>query len=157
LKLTANGGLSVLLADESAHCEPEKLPNHLNLNIIAAGPLPPYPAELLGSAGMKRLMEEWRNSYDAVVIDSPPVLPVTDAQLLEEMADATILIARAGQTARVTLQRAYSLLASHAKDPENPNVGIVLNNVPVRSAAYRGYYGYYGSAGYEYRAGRSAE
>ena len=102
---------------------------------------------------MMSLMDQWRKSYDFIVIDSPPVLPVADAQLMEEMADATILVARAGQTARVTLQRAYNLLATHAKNPENPNAGIVLNNVPIRSAAYRGYYGYYGSTKYEYREG----
>jgi succinoglycan biosynthesis transport protein ExoP len=157
LNLNAGSGVSALLADESAQFEPEALPGHPNLDIIASGPIPPYPAELLGSPRMRSLMEEWRKSYDFVVIDSPPVLPVTDAQLLEELADTTILVARSGKTARLTLQRAYNLLASHAKDPDNPNVGIVLNCVPLRSAAYYGYHGYYGGSRYEYREGGRAE
>ena len=153
MKLTAKSGLSALLADESAQCQPGVLPDQSNLNVVAGGEIPPYPAELLGSARMKTLIEEWRSHHDFVVIDAPPVLPVTDAQLLQEMADATILVARSSQTARVTIERAFNLLHAHAKDPDNPNVGILLNDIPPRSAAYYGYYGYYGGTKYEYREG----
>ena len=91
---------------------------------------------------MNFLMSEWRQAYDFVVLDCPPVLPVTDTQYLESMADATFLIARAGTTTKIALRRSYQLLLRHAKNQQNPKVGVVLNFISVRSAAYYGYYGY---------------
>ena len=85
-----------------------------------------------------------------IVMDCPPVLPVSDVQLLESLADATILVARTGFTSRVALNRAYQLLYPHVKDPATPAIGIVLNFVSQQSAAYYGYYGYYGNKKYEY-------
>jgi len=71
-------------------------------------------------------------------------------QLLESLADATILVARAGLTSRVSLNRAYQLLYPHVKDPGTPAIGVVLNSVSQQSAAYYGYYGYHGNKDYEY-------
>lgn len=144
------GGLSVLLTDLDAVMEPVVNSNHPNLFIMPGGPVPPYPAELLGSDRMRSLLSDWEKDYDFIVLDCPPVLPVTDALVLEGLADATILVVRAGFTSRVSLSRSYSLLYQHAKNPALPTVGIVLNFVAPRSAEYYGYYGYYGSKGYEY-------
>jgi Mrp family chromosome partitioning ATPase len=102
---------------------------------------------------MQTLMEEWRAEFDFIVVDSPPVLPVVDSQLLEELADATVLLARVGFTTRAALQRAYKLLLMHRKDPARPAIGVLLNFVPRRSSAHYGYYGYYGSKKYEYQQG----
>ena len=143
-------GLSVLLSDQSARFEPVLFPQQPNLDLLFAGPTPPYPAEMLGSARMKQLMEEWHKDYDFVLIDSPPVLPVTDAQILAAYADAVVLIVRVGVTSRVAAKRATSLLIPHAKNPDSPNVGVVVNSISTRSAAYYGYYGYYGGQKYEY-------
>src|ERR1700744_1109347 len=144
LGLEGQDGLSVLLSDRDAGSSIHTTPNNPNLHLIPGGPVPPYPSELLGSQRMHTLMQEWREEFDFIVVDSPPVLPVTDAQLLEEMADATVLLARAGITTRAALERAYKLLLMHRKDPERPAIGVLLNFVPLRSAAYYGYYGYYG-------------
>ena len=153
LGLEGTDGLSVLLSDREAAAGILPAPNNPNLYFLPAGPAPPYPADLLGSPRMHSLMEEWRAEFDFIVVDSPPVLPVTDAQLLEEMADATVLLARVGVTTRAALGRAYNLLLTHRKDAARPAIGVLLNFVTRRSSAYYGYYGYYGGKKYEYQQG----
>ncbi len=153
LGLQRTDGLSVLLSDREAATAILPAANNPNLYLLPAGPTPPYPAELLGSPRMHTLMDEWRAEFDFIVVDSPPVLPVTDAQLLEEMADATVLLARVGFTTRAALERAYKLLLTHRKDQARPAIGVLLNFVARRSSAYYGYYGYYGGKKYEYQQG----
>ncbi len=153
LGLQQTDGLSVLLSDREAATAILPAENNPNLYLLPAGPTPPYPAELLGSPRMHTLMDEWRSEFDFIVVDSPPVLPVTDAQLLEEMADATVLLARVGFTTRAALERAYKLLLMHRKDQARPAIGVLLNFVARRSSAYYGYYGYYGGKKYEYQQG----
>jgi capsular exopolysaccharide synthesis family protein len=150
LGLSGSDGLSDLLSNPKATVAPQMLPDHLNLHCMPAGSVPQYPSELLGSERMKFLVREWRADYDFIVLDCPPVLPVTDTQYLEGLADATFLVARAGATSKIALQRSYQLLFRHVKDPQNPRIGVVLNFISLRSAAYYGYYGYYGDAKYEY-------
>lgn len=153
LGLEGTDGLSVLLSDCDATSGMMAVPNNPNLTLLPGGPIPPYPAELLGSHRMHSLMDEWRTEFDFVVLDSPPVLPVVDAQLLEEIADATVLLARVGYTSRAALERAYKLLLMHRKDTARPAIGVLLNFVSRRSSAHYGYYGYYGGRKYEYQQG----
>jgi capsular exopolysaccharide synthesis family protein len=153
LDLPGTGGLSVLLSDRESENSILPVPDNPDLYLLPGGPTPPYPAELLGSPRMHALMDEWRSEFDFIVLDSPPVLPVTDAQLLEEMADATVLLARVGQTTRAALERSYNLLLTHRKDVARPAIGVLLNFVARRSSAYYGYYGYYGGKKYEYQQG----
>jgi capsular exopolysaccharide synthesis family protein len=143
--------LSTLLSDRDAASGMIAVPNNPNLQLLPGGPVPPYPAELLGSHRMQTLVEEWRGEFDFIVLDSPPVLPVVDSQLLEQMADATVLLARVGFTTRAALERAYKLLHMHRKDPARPAIGVLLNFVAPRSSAHYGYYGYYGGKKYEYQ------
>jgi succinoglycan biosynthesis transport protein ExoP len=153
LGLEGTGGLSTLLSDHEAADGLLTVPDNPNLYLLPAGPVPPYPAELIGSQRMHTLVEQWRTEFDFIVLDSPPVLPVTDAQLLEEMADATVLLARVGFTTRAALARAYKLLLVHRKDLARPAIGVLLNFVPSRSSAHYGYYGYYGGKKYQYQQG----
>jgi capsular exopolysaccharide synthesis family protein len=153
LKLSTKGGLSTALSDRSSKIHPEVLAGQPNLAILPAGPVPPYPSELLGSAPLLSLFEEWRREFDFIVVDSPPVLPVADAQILIAQADATILVARIGTTTRIGLRRSYGLLLQHAKDPAQPAIGILLNGIISRSGAYYGYYGTYGYKSYYTREG----
>jgi len=148
LGLHTNSGLSVLLANHSSDVAPEALENQPGLYVMPAGPTPPFPSELLGSPTLHALIKRWRQEFDFVVIDSPPVLPVTDVQILVAVADSTVLVARAGSTTRVGLQRAYSMLVQHVKDQSQPSIGVLLNGVATRSAAYYGYYGTYGYKNY---------
>lgn len=108
-----------------------------NLTILPAGPIPPQPAELLGSSVMKEHIARWREEFDHVVIDSPPCLSVTDAVVLSPAADRIILVARSGKTTKIVLRRACDLLTQ-----VNARVmGIVLNALNTHST--EGYY-YYG-------------
>jgi polysaccharide biosynthesis transport protein len=153
LGLEGTDGLSTLLSDHEATDVIRQIPNHPNLYLLPGGPIPPYPSELLGSNRMQSLIEQWRAEFDFIVVDSPPVLPVTDSRLLAELADATVLLARAGLTTRLGLERAYKLLLPHVKNPATPALGVVLNCIAPNSAAHYGYYGYYGSKKYQYGEG----
>jgi non-specific protein-tyrosine kinase len=119
---------------------------------MPAGPVPPFPAELIDSARMENLLQEWQAQFDFIVIDSPPILPIADARSLSSLAEATVLVARAGRTTRVALLRAYEILLKHAKDKRVPSIGVVLNGVSLHSAGYYGFYGYYGDKNTAYYA-----
>src|ERR1700730_11705279 len=108
-----------------------------NLWIMPAGPIPPQPAELLGSSVMKDHITRWRNEFDHIIIDTPPCLSVTDALGLSPEGDRVILVARSGKTTKAALRRACDLLLQ-----VNARImGIVLNALDLRSGdAY--YYTY---------------
>jgi Mrp family chromosome partitioning ATPase len=114
------------------------------LSAILAGSSPAYPAELLGSEHMQALVSKWSASYDYVLMDSPPVLAVTDAHILGRLADTTLLIARHGCSTQKSLERAYQTL----HDVEGRNVGIVVNGVHRHSASFSEFYGYNGTRYY---------
>lgn len=81
-----------------------------NLTVLAAGPLPPNPSELLGGTAMAQLMAELRTMFDRIVIDTPPLIPVTDAAVLSSVADGTLLVTRHGRTNRAQLAAAAQSL-----------------------------------------------
>lgn len=112
------------------------------LHVLGAGRVPPNPSELLGSNAMKRLLEDL--SREAVVIvDSPPLLPVTDASVLSTHADGVLVVAKAGKTSIEDLKKATDRLAR-----VNGHVlGVVLNQVP-RTSTSAGQYGYYSDTYY---------
>jgi polysaccharide biosynthesis transport protein len=109
---------------------------------LRAGPLPAFPAELLDSERMRSLLETWKLEFDHIVLDSPPLLAVTDAAVLSHMVDFTLLVARPGFTSSKALKRAYDSIEQH--DQATP-AGVVLNAVDRESASYNDYYGYSGS------------
>ncbi len=110
-----------------------------NLSVITAGPMPPNPAELLSSEPITGLFEELRRRFDFIVMDSPPAITVADAMILAAHADGVILVAHGGVTTRESLRHTRKLLASAGARM----IGVVLNNVDIRSADYRYYYSYY--------------
>lgn len=117
------------------------------LFVIPSGPFPPNPAELLGSRRMRETLEVLRGRYDYILIDSPPVLPVTDAVLLATMSDGVVLVVRGQQTpAEVAVKSRDRLAYGRAKI-----LGVVLNDVDVTRGDYghylRYYYSYYAEAG----------
>jgi succinoglycan biosynthesis transport protein ExoP len=113
------------------------------LHIIASGPLPPNPSELLASQHMAALLAELRRHYDTVLIDTPPLLPVTDAAALAPSTDGAILVCRFRSTRREQLVRAVDALeAVSAK-----LLGTVFTMVPTSGpGAYAKYNGYYRAA-----------
>ena len=122
-----------------------------DLHVLASGAIPPNPAELLQSQHMADLLAELRRRYSTIVIDAPPLLPVTDAALLAAQTDGALLVVRHGKTTRDQLSGAHERLASVGAKP----LGVVLNMVPRKRGGAYGYgYGYgYGYAPEEAKAG----
>jgi succinoglycan biosynthesis transport protein ExoP len=135
--IKSRGGLSTLISgSDKVDDVVLPCPEVPNLWILPAGPIPPQPAELLGSAIMKDYIARWRDVFDHVIIDTPPCLSVTDAVLLSPEADRVILVARSGKTTKAALRQACDLLLQvNAKV-----MGIVLNALDRHSAD--GYYQY---------------
>ena len=124
-----------------------------NLEIITSGPKPPNPAELLGSNKMKEFLDNVREGYDVVIIDAPPILPVTDAAVLSQYVDGVILVAGYGLT---TFDAAIQAKASLQK--VNARIlGVVLNGVPTdkRGGYYYYYYYYYDEYGRKHKRKKS--
>ncbi|MDX1615911.1 MAG: CpsD/CapB family tyrosine-protein kinase, partial [Candidatus Promineifilaceae bacterium] len=109
------------------------------LRVLTAGPLPPNPAELLGTERMAAIAASLAKGADYVVYDSPPLLAVTDAAVLSRQADATLLVVEAGRTAAPTLQQA----AAQLRAVEANLAGAVLNRVGPGRGYYHYYNGYY--------------
>lgn len=109
------------------------------LDVLASGPLPPNPAELVGSQRSKIVFEELSREYDYVVVDSPPILPVTDACVLSQWVDGTVVVVRAGRTRRPDLSFALGQLAGVGASV----LGTVVNGASGMAGTYQ--YKYYGS------------
>ncbi len=93
---------------------------------------------------MRELLGQWRSEYDFIVLDSPPVLPVTDAVLLAQHSDVTLLLARHRHTPRQALRRGIDALQRQSSP--HAAIGIVLNDVARDSAEFHEYFGYPGGA-----------
>ncbi len=113
-----------------------------NLSMLCGSEIAPFPSELLGSARMEQLLSEWRSAYDIIVLDSPPVLPVTDAVLLSRHSDATLLVARHRQTTHQALRRGIETL--QRQSTSRGAIGVVLNDVAPGSGDFYQYFGYEG-------------
>jgi polysaccharide biosynthesis transport protein len=141
--LSPEGGLSTVLSGMTTELVIHRPAELGELSIIGPGPVPPDPSELLGSDTFLRYLSQWREEYDFVVLDSAPVLPVTDSVSVSRLVDTTILLARAGLVRREQVRRCYSLLA-HG---DAHNLGIILNGMSSSDSSYYDYYGYYGRSG----------
>jgi non-specific protein-tyrosine kinase len=105
------------------------------LRLLASGPLPPRPADILGSRRMEAVIARLRDEADIVLFDTPPVVAVTDAAVLATRMDGVLLVFQAGKTSRERGRQARQIL-----DKVKANiVGVVLNNAQVEEG-----YGYYG-------------
>jgi capsular exopolysaccharide synthesis family protein len=110
-----------------------------HLTIIAAGGTPPNPSELLGSKAMRRLLEKLADTGYTVIIDAPPLLPVTDAAVLTASADGALVVVSAGQTVDSQLGAALASLNA----VQGHTLGVVLNKVSPKSLDSVEYGGYY--------------
>lgn len=116
--------------------------------IIPSGPVPPNPAELLHTERFSLLLRELSEKFDRVVIDSPPLGPVTDAAIISTQVDGVVMVAKSGATRRAAIKAAWRQL----KEIGARVLGTVLNNVSAkRSYGYYNYY-YYRKRGYGYYA-----
>lgn len=119
------------------------------LNILTSGPIPPNPAELLGSDQMRRLLAVLQENYTHVVVDSPPVSSFTDGVLISTMVDGVLLVVHGGKSSRHIVRRSKQLL----NDVGAKIFGVVLNNINLQSHDYYYYQSYYGQKYYEKEAG----
>lgn len=109
------------------------------LSLLPCGPRPPNPSELLQSHSMELLIKELRESFDIVLLDAPPLLPVTDAALLAAQADGLLAVVRHGKTTRDQLRHALERVESVGAKC----VGVVINLAPAKKSSAYGYgYGY---------------
>lgn len=136
----------------------QTVPEIPNLDVLPSGPVPPFPTEMLSSDTMRELLERLGQTYTHIVIDSPPILSVTDGVILSRFVDAVVLVLRHGKSSKHIVQRARDLLIRSGA----PMAGIVLNAVDLNSPDYYGYYGYsgysYGSADAEsWTTGKGSE
>ncbi len=144
-------GLTNLLigdADVRETIRPNVLPN---LDFLPSGPFPPNPSELLNSKAMGRLIEELEQRYDQIVIDSPPVLAVTDAAVLAVHTDGAVLVLRSGETEQRTAERAVEQLRRVGVKV----FGAVLNEVSAATRDESYYLQYYYSYSPSPGGGRS--
>jgi capsular exopolysaccharide synthesis family protein len=131
-----NPGLTTMLVQDSALAEPPLVATPVgNLWLLPSGPLPPNPAEILGSRRMEEVVTALQSRADIILFDAPPVIAVTDAAVLGTKVDGVLLVVRAGKTRREHALRARELL-------ERVNVhlvGAVLNDAPP-DQSLGGYY-----------------
>lgn len=132
-------GLSDYLFKNVAFEDIVKKTQQENMWFIPSGTIPPNPSELLGSVQMKNFLADMRNKYDIIVLDSPPFITVTDAEILFNMTDGTILVAQANKTPFEAFVKSYIRLSSI--NPHNL-LGAVLNNFNFKTS-YGYYYNYY--------------
>lgn len=136
-------GLTSVLAQQGADRPlPAPLPELPTLHVLPAGPRPPNPAEVLASRRMEDQLHKWLQEYDRIVIDTAPLLAVSDTQAIAVLADTVVLVARAGTTRKRALTRARDLLFR----VNAPIAGVVVNDVNMRLESFYTYrYGTYGS------------
>ena len=138
------GLTSVLTGSATLNEAVQRIPELPELDILVSGPVPPFPTEMLSSTAMQSLLEEARGIYTHIVMDSPPLLSVTDSIVLARDADAVVLIVRQGKSSKHALRRTRDLLMRSGARI----TGVALNAVDLNSPEYASYYGYYGYSGY---------
>ena len=142
LHLLGSVGLSTVISGGAPLDEVLQQTRFPRLTFLAAGPIPPNPSELLGSLATKKLLKDLRAQFDYVIIDSAPLLAVTDSAILANDADGALVIVRAGKTRRDQLAHAVGMLS----DVGATVLGAVLTMMPTRvGGAYSYNYSYYGS------------
>jgi succinoglycan biosynthesis transport protein ExoP len=134
------GLTTAILGEDSMENLIQAVPGTDNLWLLPSGPTPPNPAELLNGARAQQIFAQLRATFDLVLIDSPPVLPVTDAVVLSKDVDATLLIVAAFRTRSGDLHRAAEKLAQ----VDARVVGVVLNEATRQGSGYYSNYGRHG-------------
>jgi Mrp family chromosome partitioning ATPase len=137
LETDPTAGLSTLLTGMPDHGASVVIPVHEvpGLFLIPAGPLPPYPAELLASHRMADFVELWESQYDLVLLDAPPVLQVTDPVILSSMVDSVLLMAWHQKTPLSALEKSYRML-EEVHSTNGRKINIVVNGVKEQSISY---------------------
>jgi protein-tyrosine kinase len=136
-KLDNTRGLTTALVEDLAFAELARPTDVPNLSILPSGPLPPNPAELVGSHRMRESLQAAAEAFDLVLCDSPPLMAVGDAAALAAQCDGVIFVIRVGKTAHDVLRR----VVDNIETVKGRILGVVLNRADARRDGY--YYSYY--------------
>jgi capsular exopolysaccharide synthesis family protein len=128
---------SVIVEQGDVFAAIKRVEGHPHLSVLSAGPTFPNPSEVLSSEGMKTVLASLRDKFDAVIIDSPPIMPVSDPLVLSGLVDGVVLVARGGSTSRAIAKKACQSL----EKMQAHIIGVVMNNVKIPKGTY-GYYYY---------------
>ncbi|MBT3202055.1 MAG: polysaccharide biosynthesis tyrosine autokinase [Phycisphaerales bacterium] len=149
-KMDGEVGMSNVLAGRSELSDAIQLNGVQNLSVLPCGPTPPNPSEMLNSQAFLDVLEKIKDEYDHIIIDSPPVMPVTDSRILAAVCDQTILVIRAEKSTRKAAEHASEGLRSVGARI----LGVVVNAVAARKGGYGYGYGYGYGSGYGYGYGQ---
>jgi protein-tyrosine kinase len=133
-------GLTTALLENLPIAEVAQPTSTPSLSVVTSGPLPPNPAELVGSRRMRDLLDSAEAAFDLVVCDSPPVIAVADGIALAAQCDGVVLVVRAGTVAHQVIRRC----AEHIESVKGRILGVILNSVDLRRDGYYHYYRHYG-------------
>jgi capsular exopolysaccharide synthesis family protein len=136
--LSNSKGLSNLLIGQFKFDEVAQKYND-NMCILTSGTVPPNPSEMLASKKMKQFLDEAKKIFDFIILDTPPVVAVTDAQLLSTMVGGVLLVVAAGQAEIGAAEKAKELL----NNVKANIIGVVLNKAEITGGKKYGYYHYY--------------
>jgi len=146
------GFTSVLLGNDSLQAVVQQVPGIANLKVVASGPVPTNPSELLLSDRAASVITALQSQCDLLLIDCPPVLPVTDAVAMSQRVQGTIVVVAAGATGRRELRRTIEVL----RQVNAPLLGTVVNGITRGDSGYGYGYGYGDGYGYGYEEGGEA-
>jgi non-specific protein-tyrosine kinase len=135
MNLKDSDGVSSILVDPEADVISST--DIVGLSVVPSGAIPPNPAELLGSSGMRRWIERSLENFDLIILDTPPVLSVADTRILATVADGVLLVIDPGQTTRRMVRQARLAI----ENVGGRVLGIMLNRDVMRGEGY--YYNYY--------------
>jgi succinoglycan biosynthesis transport protein ExoP len=139
-------GLSNLILGEDDYDSVIKATDIPNLYVLPCGTVPPNPAELLMTKRFEQVLADLKKRFTRIILDSPPLGPVTDAVVLSRRVDGVVLVCRAGKTLRDELKRS----SEQIRDVGGQIVGVIVNEFdPSSVGSYYGYYGYYGYSSQE--------
>ena len=141
-------GLSSVLSSELTESDvlgSIQLDEKTNVSVMTSGPIPPNPAELVGSDQMAKLLKLFQKHFDHVVIDSPPITSFTDGVLIASVVDGVILVVQSNRSSRQVVRKARQLI----QDVGAKIFGVVLNNVDLNSQENYYYQSYYHREGYD--------
>ncbi|MFF2446736.1 CpsD/CapB family tyrosine-protein kinase [Neobacillus sp. NPDC058068] len=108
-----------------------------NLDLLTSGPIPPNPSELLGSKTMEQIIKVLKEAYEYIVFDTPPLLVVTDAQIMASKSDGVVMVVASGKTKKDRGSKAKELL----EKANSQILGVVVNGVDSKKDHYYGQYG----------------
>ncbi|WP_232696492.1 CpsD/CapB family tyrosine-protein kinase [Brevibacillus daliensis] len=131
-------GLTNFLTGKEPYNQVIQTVHSCGLDVITAGPTPPNPTDFIASPDLEALIKQLRLTYDMVLIDSPPVLPVTDSQLLAGYSDGVLLVVRAGKATKEHIKKTKKMMeivGAHV-------IGTVLNSKKVGKKGMDAYYSY---------------